>query len=93
MEIERIYVSRELQGKCLGNYLMDRAIVMAAGRKKQYVWLGVWEKTEKAHFYKKHGFCKTGTHVFLMDGDAQTDYIMRRDLVLNPVCRALYVGF
>lgn len=50
-------------------------------------------KLKRPFFYKKHGFCKTGTHVFLMDGDAQTDYIMRRDLVLNPVCRALYVGF
>ena len=81
LEIERIYVTGEFQGKGLGQYLMDQAIAMATGRKKKYAWLGVWEKNEKAiHFYKKNGFYKIGTHTFVMGEDVQTDYVMRKDL-------------
>lgn len=81
LEIERIYVSKEFQGKGLGGYLMDKAINIAVQRKKAYAWLGVWEENEKAlGFYQKNGFYKTGTHSFFMGDDEQTDYIMRKDL-------------
>jgi diamine N-acetyltransferase len=81
LEIERIYVSKEFQGEGLGGYLMDRAINIANLRKKLYVWLGVWEKNEKALcFYKKNGFYYIGKHSFFMGEDEQTDYIMRKNL-------------
>ena len=81
LEIERIYVSKEFQGEGLGRYLMDQAISIAIQRKKKYVWLGVWEKNEKAlRFYKRNGFYQIGTHSFVMGDDEQTDYIMRKDL-------------
>lgn len=81
MEIERIYVSSEFQGAGLGTYLMERALEMAGNRGKKYVWLGVWEKNEKAlRFYKRNGFYHVGTHVFVMGDDPQTDYVMRKDL-------------
>ena len=81
LEIERIYVSSEFQGQGLGRYLMEQAIAIATERTKQYAWLGVWEKNEKAiRFYKKNGFYEIGTHSFVMGEDVQTDYIMRKDL-------------
>lgn len=81
LEIERIYVVSEFQGEGFGRYLMEQAIAIATERKKKYVWLGVWEKNEKAiHFYKKNGFYEIGTHTFVMGEDVQTDYIMRKDL-------------
>ena len=81
LEIERIYVSKEFQGEGLGRYLMDQAISIAIQRKKKYVWLGVWEKNEKAlRFYRRNGFYQIGTHSFVMCDDEQTDYIMRKDL-------------
>lgn len=81
LEIERIYVSGEFQGCGLGQYLMDQAVHIAAGRNKKYVWLGVWERNERAlRFYRKNGFYATGTHSFVMGEDEQTDYIMRKDL-------------
>lgn len=81
MEIERIYVSGKFQGMGLGGYLMKHALRTASEKKKKYVWLGVWEKNEKAlQFYKKKGFYKIGAHSFFMGDDKQTDYIMRRDL-------------
>lgn len=84
LEIERIYVSSEFQSTGLGRYLMEQAVTIAAERKKAYVWLGVWEKNEKAiHFYKRNGFYEAGTHTFVMGEDVQTDYIMRKDLKLS----------
>ncbi len=82
LEIERIYVAREFQDEGLGRYLMEQAINIATEHKKKYVWLGVWEKNEKAiHFYEKNGFYEIGTHSFVMGEDVQTDYIMRKDLM------------
>lgn len=81
LEIERIYVAREFQGAGLGRQLMEHAIATAAERGKEYVWLGVWEKNEKAiRFYGKNGFYRTGAHSFRIGNDEQTDYLMRRDL-------------
>ena len=81
LEIERIYVSRGFQGKGLGARLMEHALSIAAERNKSYVWLGVWEKNEKAlRFYKKNGFYELSTHSFFLGNDEQTDIIMRREL-------------
>ena len=81
LELERIYVSGEAQGAGLGSYLMERVIEIAGKKGKKYVWLSVWENNMKAiSFYKKHGFYKVGTHTFMIGRDAQTDYIMRRDV-------------
>ena len=67
LEIERIYVSGGFQGEGLGRYLMEQAIQIAVERKKKYIWLGVWEKNERAiRFYKRNGFYKTGTHSFVV---------------------------
>lgn len=81
LEIERIYVSSKFQGEGLGRYLIEQAINIATERNKQYAWLGVWEKNDKAiRFYKKNGFYVIGTHSFFMGDDEQTDYIMRKNL-------------
>jgi len=48
LEIERIYVRRKFQGQGFGTYLMENAIQIALQRKKSYIWLGVWEKNDKA---------------------------------------------
>ncbi len=81
LEIERIYVAKEFQGKGLGSVLMNMAVDIANMRKKIYIWLGVWEKNDKAIlFYKKNGFYKFGTHSFFMGEDEQTDFVMRKNL-------------
>ncbi|HNX15665.1 MAG TPA: GNAT family N-acetyltransferase, partial [Oscillospiraceae bacterium] len=81
LELERIYVDAKFQGRGLGRVLMEHAIEIARERKKSYVWLGVWEKNDKAiAFYQKNGFYKIGTHLFIMGDEEQIDYIMRRDL-------------
>ena len=81
LEIERIYVSQDFQGAGLGRLLMTYALDFAAEKRFAYVWLGVWEKNARAiRFYERNGFRKFATHVFVMGDDAQTDWLMRKDL-------------
>ncbi len=81
LEIERIYVAKEFQGEGLGTVLLNKAIDIANTRKKLYVWLGVWEKNDRAIlFYKKNGFYEVGTHSFFMGAEEQTDFVMRKNL-------------
>lgn len=81
LEVERLYVARDFQGAGIGRSFMELAVRLAKERKKRYVWLGVWEHNEKAkRFYAKYGFYKIGEHPFVMGDDAQTDYVMRKDL-------------
>ncbi|GGP15580.1 GNAT family N-acetyltransferase [Oceanobacillus neutriphilus] len=81
LEIERIYIRSGFQRKGLGKYLMDKAMEIAKDKKKQKVWLGVWEYNEQAlAFYGKNGFVQTGSHSFFMGDDEQTDYIMTKIL-------------
>lgn len=80
MELARIYVSVKCQGKGVGKQLLDKAIKIAIDKEMSFVWLGVWEKNEKAlSFYKKNGFKVVGTHSFMMGDDEQQDYLMKRE--------------
>ena len=84
LEIERIYLLKEFQGKGLGSFLIKNATDIAVNRNKSYIWLGVWEKNHKAiMFYQKHGFYIAGTHSFFLGDEEQTDYIMRKDLAVQ----------
>ncbi len=78
LEIERIYVIQEYQGKKVGQQLYEKAIQVAKEKKAQYVWLGVWEENHKAiQFYKKNGFKVFDQHVFVLGDEKQTDLMMR----------------
>lgn len=84
LEIERIYVAKEFQGRGLGRTLMNMAIAVGNDLGKSYLWLGVWEKNEKGiEFYKKQGFYVIGKHPFYMGQEEQTDYIFRKDLLIT----------
>lgn len=79
LEIERIYIRNNFQRKGLGKYLIDKAMKIAVIQNKKMIWLGVWEKNEKAiDFYKKVGFVQTGAHSFYMGDEEQIDFIMTK---------------
>jgi ribosomal protein S18 acetylase RimI-like enzyme len=81
MEIERIYVLKEFYGKQAGQLLFNKALGIARERKKDYIWLGVWEKNSRAiRFYEKNGFVQFGTHGFRVGEEEQTDILMKRRL-------------
>lgn len=78
VEIERIYVLNAYHGKKVGQKLYDKALAVAKERKAQFLWLGVWEKNEKAiRFYQKNGFVPFDKHIFVLGSDEQTDIMMK----------------
>ena len=81
LEIERIYVLKDFQGKSVGQRLYDKAIHIARQKNADYVWLGVWEENPRAiNFYKKNGFIEFDKHVFKLGNDEQTDIMMKLKL-------------
>ena len=81
IEVGRIYVDKDQQGKGVSHVLMDKASEIAREKNKNGLWLGVWEKNMRAQaFYVKRGFQKVGTHIFEMGLDPQTDYIFELQL-------------
>jgi len=78
LEIERIYVLKEFQGKKIGQLFYETAIQVAKQKGIDYIWLGVWEKNLKAiGFYKKNGFFEFDKHIFKLGNDKQTDILMK----------------
>lgn len=85
MEIRRIYAVQDFIGKGVGGMLMSRAIDEARQRGCDILWLGVWEKNQRAiDFYRKWGFEEHGTHVFTLGEEPQTDLIMALKLTVHP---------
>jgi ribosomal protein S18 acetylase RimI-like enzyme len=81
LEIERIYVLKEHQGKKLGHRLMEECTQLARRKGKKYVWLGVWEINPNAiRFYQNNGFKIFDKHQFKVGNDLQTDLMMRLEL-------------
>ncbi|MCP4201356.1 MAG: GNAT family N-acetyltransferase [bacterium] len=77
VELERLYVDREVLGRGVGAALMKECLAVAARRGNQTVWLGVWEHNPRAiSFYERWGFEVVGTHTFLLGSDPQVDLIM-----------------
>ncbi len=81
LEIERIYVLKEFQGKKIGQIFYDKAIEIAKQKDADYIWLGVWEENPRAiKFYKKNGFVEFDKHIFKLGNDEQTDIMMKLKL-------------
>lgn len=82
LEIERIYVLKDYQGKQVAQQLFNKALEIAKHQHLNYIWLGVWEENPRAiAFYKKHGFVEFDKHVFILGDDKQTDILMKLDLI------------
>ena len=81
LNISRIYVLKKNKGSGVGKVLMQFSISFAKKLNRPLVWLGVWERNFQAiGFYKKWGFEKFGTQLFLLGNDLQTDWLMKKEL-------------
>lgn len=81
LEIERIYVLKQWQGKGVAKELFNKALDIAHNCKLEYIWLGVWEHNPRAiRFYEKNGFVAFDKHIFRLGTDEQTDILMKRIL-------------
>lgn len=79
MEIERIYVDDAAVGTGVGKALMQACIEQAANHDCQTIWLGVWEKNQRAiRFYERWHFEIVGKRKFQLGSDPQNDLLMSR---------------
>lgn len=81
IELQRLYVHPDHQGKRIGSLLMQNALDYAKECGLEWLWLGVWERNFKAQgFYAKWGFERFGSHVFPMGDDPQTDWLLKKKI-------------
>ncbi len=81
LEVERLYVLAQHQGKKIGSQMLEAAVSMAVEQGRDMIWLGVWERNANAiRLYERMGFVHCGSHDFMLGGDCQTDLLMCRDL-------------
>ena len=78
LELKRIYILKEFQGKGVAQALIDFFHDYANKHQYEAVWLGVWEHNYRAQkFYAKYGFENSGhTHDFPIGNTPQTDIWM-----------------
>ena len=81
IELWRFYIAQPWHGRGIAQALMRSVESESSRRGKRTLWLGVWERNERAKaFYFKNGFTDVGSHVFMVGADAQTDRILVRPL-------------
>jgi ribosomal protein S18 acetylase RimI-like enzyme len=81
IELARLYVAREQLGRGVGEALMSRCLEEARRAGHATLWLGVWERNERAQrFYRRWKLRAVGEHVFQVGSDPQTDIVMCRAL-------------
>jgi len=81
IELQRLYVKTQFQGKHIGRLLMNKALLHARKAKYDWIWLGVWESNFNAQrFYERWGFERFSEHIFYMGDDPQIDWLMKLKL-------------
>ena len=79
IELVRLYASREWLGRGVGGALMQACLDEARRAGYETIWLGVWERNERAQaFYRKWSFRAVGEHEFQLGSDSQRDILMER---------------
>ena len=81
VELKRFYVDKPWHGQGVARELMAAVEQTARARGARELWLGVWERNQRAQaFYAKSGFRPVGTQIFVVGSDPQTDQVMLKEL-------------
>jgi diamine N-acetyltransferase len=81
VEIQRIYLLQAQVGQGQGKLLMNHCLDWARAGGYEAVWLGVWERNERAlAFYQKMGFVRFGYHYFPFGSERQRDFWLYKPL-------------
>ena len=81
IEIQRIYLLNSQVGQGQGRKLMQHCLDWAYLQGYSAVWLGVWERNERAlAFYRKLGFSTFGFHYFQFGSEKQRDFWLLKPL-------------
>lgn len=90
LELARIYVERSVIGVGYGAALLRAAFDTARQGGFDTVWLGVWERNDRARrFYEHWGFRAVGSQLFAFGGEMQTDIVMERPVHMPEAAGAL----
>ena len=77
IQLERIYALQSYLGKNVGKELMEKCLETAMSENFECLWLGVWQKNERAiNFYKKWGFEVIGLKQFKIGKEISDDFVM-----------------
>lgn len=78
VELVRLYLRRDVQGKGIGAALMHAVHAAARGFGAAAIWLGVYDRNLRARdFYGRWGFVDVGTKDFSFGGQLYADPVMR----------------
>lgn len=78
LELYRLYVRGEVQGRGVAPALMDWALMRMRERAAQDAYLGVWSQNERAKkFYARYGFERVGEYQFPVGETLDDEYILR----------------
>jgi len=81
IEIQRIYADKSEIGRGVGAALMRACLGIAEDLRCGTVWLGVWDRNERAIlFYERWGFTTVGARQFALGSELQNDLVMARRL-------------
>ena len=81
LEVLRFYVDRPWHGQGVAQALMAATVEAARTAGARTLWLGVWERNERAiAFYRKSGFAEVGTQTFVLGTDHQRDFVLAHPL-------------
>ncbi len=81
IEIQRIYLNKEVQGNGYGTQMMAWVERETKNLGYSRIWLGVWKLNPRAvQFYIDQGFSIFGTHSFPMASGQDSDYLMEKIL-------------
>jgi len=81
LEVERLYIVKEKQGKGLGRYMLNWISQWGIERSYEKLWLRAWEKNEGGiGFYKRMGMKIVGTAEYKFEDAADVDYVIEKDL-------------
>jgi ribosomal protein S18 acetylase RimI-like enzyme len=77
MELQKIFVLAEYQGRGVGAALMNEVTNIANDGRPDSVWLDTYISNEKAiQFYEKYGFKKIGRYYFTIGSQTFEYYVM-----------------
>ena len=82
LQIERIYVQKNLQSAGIGKQLIYFSEQRAIETGVEWVWLSVWQAAPRSvAFYERNGYSICGDEVFVVGTDPQMDWLMRKKVM------------
>ena len=73
-----------MQGRKIGEHLLDFALEQAIANQAELIWLSVWQANPPAlRFYERFGYEIFDTKIFWLGDEAQTDWLVKKIVTSN----------